>query len=406
MELRKYDKLLLFLFTITPIIDIVNGIVLNNNSLSNIPIGQISRIIIILILFSILIKERYFLEDKKNAIILMLGAFILIMGVQFFQHKQIIGMIQETIVISKFLLIVIIVEVVSFLNTKKLFSSYIIDKSFYYMSIIVPITLIIPYIFNVGTNVYSNGGGYKGFYYANNDLSIVLIVLFIYCLHNAIFGEKRKKFIILTMLVLISNIMIGSKTNLLIPLPISIFYLIFAIKNKKIAIDNKLLIKTLIFIIIGFVICIFSFKEILYKTLERQIHFMKDLDFISFLLSNRNYYLNVALDELINSCNILSNIIFGSGFYFRQLEWGRGLLIEMDFFDTFFSYGALGVLVIYGYILKVFYIGCKKYSIKQLLYIIAFIAVFFFSFTAGHVLFSALSGTIFALICAKLKIGK
>lgn len=321
---------------------------------------------------------------------------------QFFYNRELYSFLKEAIIVSKFMLIVIIIETVSFLGKNKLISKNIIGNIFLGMSIIVPLTLIIPYIFNWGTNVYSNGGGYKGFYYANNDLSIVLITLFIYCLHNMIFN-KKKIFILLTLMTLISNIMIGSKTNLVMPIPIIIFYVAFAIKNNAINLNKK---KVSIFIFILFLVlitCSFVFEDILRKTIDRQIHFMNDLDLTSYLFSNRNYYLSVAWEKFIDSKNIIYNFIFGAGFYTRSLEWGRGLLIEMDFFDTFFSYGILGTSFIYGYLINIFYKGCKNYYFGQVLYIVSFLAIFLFSFSAGHVLYSAFSGTIFALVCAKLK---
>lgn len=402
MKLEKYDILLMILFISTPLIDIINGLLKITNHSTDISIGQISRIIIIIILLGILFKEKYFVKKKLNILIVFIIIFFVSLLFQFFYNRELYSFLKEAIIVSKFMLIVIIIETVSFLGKNKLISKNIIGNIFLGMSIIVPLTLIIPYIFNWGTNVYSNGGGYKGFYYANNDLSIVLITLFIYCLHNMIFN-KKKIFILLTLMTLISNIMIGSKTNLVMPIPIIIFYVAFAIKNNAINLNKK---KVSIFIFILFLVlitCSFVFEDILRKTIDRQIHFMNDLDLTSYLFSNRNYYLSVAWEKFIDSKNIIYNFIFGAGFYTRSLEWGRGLLIEMDFFDTFFSYGILGTSFIYGYLINIFYKGCKNYYFGQVLYIVSFLAIFLFSFSAGHVLYSAFSGTIFALVCAKLK---
>lgn len=64
MKLEKYDILLMILFISTPLIDIINGLLKITNHSTDISIGQISRIIIIIILLGILFKEKYFV--KKN----------------------------------------------------------------------------------------------------------------------------------------------------------------------------------------------------------------------------------------------------------------------------------------------------------------------------------------------------
>lgn len=108
-------------------------------------------------------------------------------------------------------------------------------------------------------------------------------------------------------------------------------------------------------------------------------------------------FLDVAFEAFTNIGNLATQLI-GFGFNARVETWGLGDLVEMDFFDVLFSLGILGLLVMLALLLFFLVKSCQKRSIYTALFLI----LICYGAFAGHVLFSALSSTLFGLVCGGL----
>lgn len=74
--------------------------------------------------------------------------------------------------------------------------------------------------------------------------------------------------------------------------------------------------------------------------------------------------------------------------------------MEMDFIDTFIWYGLGVTLLISFFYIFVFIKGIKNQEKRE--YLIIFILTLSFSIIAGHVLYSALAGGVFGIVCGNL----
>lgn len=394
---NKYDKVFYYLFIIIPIIDTLNGIMINYNI--NISIGQIYRVFIIFILISIITYEKEYI---------MLGILFILIGIttlsfiHFYYHLKLIGIISDLIGLLKlFSIFLIIVVYKRLVNVMKL-SSNIISKIFIKIIIILPLTIIIPYMFRVGLNVYSNGAGYKGFYFSNNELSIVLLASSIFSLNYAFKFNKFMNYIIFSLNIL-ALIMLGSKTSLVGLGVVGIIYL------KEVISRNNSLISLLIKVMfsISVVVILFNiFKDdimfIWSQALERQQFFLnKGSSGFTLLFSSRNIYLQNALSNLINSKYFIFKLLLGTGTFYRVNNSFEGKSIEMDFIDIFFSEGILVLIIIIFLLILIYKKRSKEKNIFN--YILVYIIFILFSMFAGHVMYSGLAANIFSLvICGML----
>ncbi|SHK16743.1 O-antigen ligase like membrane protein [Clostridium cavendishii DSM 21758] len=398
----NYEILFYILFVITPIIDSINGFLKFYNINTYVSVGQICRMAILGVLFLIFIANiKEVIKESYLPVIII--TYFIIMPVFYYMYNQNIGSVMaELVYTTKFIMIILIVEVYKILSKKNIFRHKILENIFWGIGVITVITFIIPFILGVGSNVYSNGAGFKAFYNANNDLSITLVVLFIYFLDIVL---KIKKFstrniinVILLIAITICNFLIASKTNLVIPIIVTVVYLARIVKNQDI---NKTKKKYIIISILSILVVIVAFlcmSDVVQKTFDRIIHFWNDLGFASFIFSERNMYLSKTWSQLVTAENFIVKFVFGVGFVFRANYWGRGQLIEMDFFDFVFSYGIVSLVLVYVYFIKIYIKSNNRLGNAKFKYTVQYICVLLFSTFAGHVMFSGLAGTIMGLV--------
>lgn len=399
-KISKRDyKILILLFSIIPIIDFINGTAIFLLELEDFSIGKIYRVITMILLIIITYKYSNKEEKRNHLIISIIIAIVILfyMLIFYFYNLSIRGLINDAVSISKLLLVFLIVYSMSFLYKKKLIKKNVIEKIFYYFSIVFPITMIIPYLLGIGYATYSNGFGYTGLYYANNDLSIVLLITVIFAF-DSLLKNKKIKDIILFVLNLISLLLVGSKAGIL-GLSIALFMYFFYYGKeifKNISIKRNIFI---LILLIGIILTLFIvFYPLFKEMLNRFIYFYKkEGNIYTALLSNRDRFLNSAINNLFMENGIIFKILFGVGFYYRK-AWGAGELIEMDLFDIFFSLGLISTILITSFIVRLIYLNIRKINKVNFKYLVCVIIEFLFSVIAGHVMFSAFAGSVFGLL--------
>lgn len=206
-----------------------------------------------------------------------------------------------------------------------------------------PLSIIIPYVLGLGYQSYATyGAGYSGFYGAGNELSIVLVCMYILSL-NLFLNEKKKIYLVTTCLNAFSAILTGSKTGMIV---LVVATIVLAVHEKA---PTEVLRSVLILAIcVGIVLVFFGgyVSEILQSNLQMIKNKSEQMDtsWVTFILSARNTKIIPNFKEaIIDSPEGLQNLIFGRGYY-RQVTLSgkttytaeRGL-IEMDWFDVFSS---------------------------------------------------------------------
>ncbi|MGG7213277.1 O-antigen ligase family protein [Clostridium nigeriense] len=402
-NINKYDyNILLWLFAAIPLVDFINGSIITMLNFGNeISIGKFYRIFTIILIVYIIVKYSNKLEKKRHIVGMFITGLIIIayLLIFFYYHRSFKGVIYDAVSISKLLLIFIIIYGMSFLYRKKLINIDIVNKIFNFYLVIFPFTMLVPYILGLGSPTYSSGLGYTGLYYANNDLSIVLLISTIYGL-NSVIIKRNVKTIILFILNLISLLLVGSKTGILGLLIALLAYFIFygkkVIKTKVISKKNIVIIAISFILLVGCILVLFY--PVFNKMMDRLIYFYnKEGNIFAALLSGREKFLSVAIKNLAREKFLAFKILFGVGFFYRN-NWGKGRLVEMDLMDIFFSLGVIVAIVIVYYIVKLLYEMIKNLNEKNFVFFVCISIVLLFSFIAGHVAFSALSGSILALM--------
>lgn len=416
---KIYIYMVYFSIGCMAVLDTINGFFLNQGT--EIYLGQLIRFTFLVVLILYLFTNF----TNKIELIVIISYFVsLIYYVFLFLfNSNIKDLIFDISEISKIYLILFLILTmrirfrIDFENTKKMYTNLLAMNSYLF-----PLMLIIPKILNLGEAVYSNGAGYKGLFYANNDLSIILIALFwinIIILTKNYKNENTGYFIkpirkidtlVRLFLILISCYLIGAKSVYAFAFAAILYFVLVNIFKLKIITLTKYLS---VFVVIVLLL-ISYFKELIISSLnlfiERQSYFfMTRVDegsiysLFVFLTTDRLLFVKDVLNSfylntLNNPLDIMMPIIgLGKSYYLNNYR-----LTEMDAVDFIFSYGLILFLVFWIVVFidfKKFLSIDNRYSVKKPVILIISI-ITFFSFTGGHVIFSAMAGSIFGLTAA------
>ena len=271
-NISKCDyNILLWLFAAIPLVDFFNGSIIAILNMENgFSLGKFYRIFTIIVMVYMVLKYSNKNEKKKNIITLLIIALIVTSYLLIFliYHRSFKGFIYDAVSISKLLLIIIIIYGMVFLCRKKLINIDIVNKIFDFYLVIFPVTMLVPYMLGIGSSTYSSGFGYTGLYYANNDLSIVLLISTIYGLNSAIIKRSIKNSI-LFILNLISLLLIGSKTGILGLCIALVAYFIFY--GRKIINTKSISKKNMIIIVASFILGVACILVLFYQTPDKII---------------------------------------------------------------------------------------------------------------------------------------
>lgn len=219
--------------------------------------------------------------------------------------------------------------------------------------------------------------GIKGFFYAGNELSVVLFCLFVY---KYLMG-KRKYSILLFYCAI--ALLIGTKTAVL---SILLYFILIILLNA----EKKSYFVGVIVVIFLVALVVFNLERIgNIGVVKEQLQMLRwkynvSNNFADALLSGRITFAKMMLSEMKEGRSIIS-ILFGHG--------GFPKAAEIDLFDTFFSYGIIIAFLITAFYIRILWDNRKN---KELF---IFNSIYFFlSLTAGHVWFNTTSILVFCII--------
>jgi hypothetical protein len=287
--------------------------------------------------------------------------------------------------ISNLFIMGLILENKELLDGKSIFS--VLNYSVFW----ILISFLLPYIFDVGNTIYAGGIGYKAFYFSQNELAAVIIILFYFVLYKITLNANFSTFVQLVGLI-ICMILLNSKSGL-ISLGIGITFICLRQLIKRGFRLNEFLV--LIFLVLIFAAQKNFFMEQLNKIFLRQnsLYSTYSNSWSETLFSGRTTYLSNAYNYLLNSNGSLFRFLFGNGFC-------SNVFIEMDFFDLFFYLGIFGLLFVIVFIKWVLKLSLYNFkSDNSFIRIIGFFIIIGYSIMAGHVLFTSFSGYYFILLC-------
>lgn len=269
--------------------------------------------------------------------------------------------------------------------------------------------LLVPYLLGVGNFNYENSqAGYKGFFFATNDVTFAFIILSFFSGWYLVsqFGKMHTLAKVSLGLLYSMNVfcflIIGTKTGLVFCCLLTVYVLVqlLFLMNEVTGLEKMVIIMMLLIVFLFF---LWHGQEFIEEKLAGVInrltffyyHYNRDL--VRLLTSSRSTYLKEATTLFFNNKSWLFAFFFGFGLEQRLLMFGRYGLVEMDFFDTFFSLGAVNLFIIS--VAFLFYNRLNRQR-KNNIFGHLFLISLTYSFFVGHVLYSALSSTLFGLICS------
>lgn len=401
---RVKTNIFLALLVIFPLVDTFNGMFITYGY--NIPLGTIYRVCLILyIVYGILSSE---IGKMRRSILLLILPFLLMIICiiqSFFFNTSFSLLVKEFSYVVRFSLCLIIPIFA------KQFEGYFSIKKLIIITLLIDLFLIgglvIPYALGIGNSTYDGTAGFKGFYFATNDIAYALLIMLF--LTGWLLGRQNKHIwssfvlVILYIVNMYCLVLLGTKSGLVAGTIYScylIFYFLQYYKSRTLY--GQFFIFEFLLIMLYFILT--KGKEFLLESLSSIIarfSYFRTLyqdDWLRLLLSSRNVYLKDAMSNYMQMPKNYYLFFFGSGFENRWNWYGRkGGLIEMDFFDMFFSYGIIGIVIL-AFVLVYFFklMNCQPKN-KFCIFLLVFTIIY--SFLVGHVFFSALSATVVGFIC-------
>ena len=378
MRITAKDYVLLSLF-ITPVIDLLNGLV--GNAL---PIGIIFRSIIVIANIYLCSKHISSINKKNFYTMCFTIAYMVIQG------------LFVALVSKNFNLIITInysMKVLLFLSELCLILTYLgrntihnsdIEKFWKFSCWFVPISLIVCKILNLKNYINDS---MAGLYSSVNAMSVVLIIHFVL---SMLYAQKERRYWITALLSIVSSLLLGTKSPLVYMIFILILIIIFNSKNKL----RTIIVITSCFII-AYHILQKHFGDNIEAILTYQNYYIAQIsnrnDLLGYLLSGRNLMLKKVWDSFRKNSIELLAITFGVGI--SNISSG----IEMDFFELLFSNGIFISCYLFSLPIRSFFIKINNKMINTFLNIALF-CVITFSFLGGHSFTEAISATYISIL--------
>lgn len=368
-------SLLLVLFLIMPIVDSLSGLFHEQY-----PIGQIYRLVLFAIMFFLLLKISQ--RDFLNVFLAFCAFFIC----------QILisdGYVEKSIqdVVKLFTPIVSITLFFKMLENKRI-SLQEITNIFNKWSVMYPILILVPGLFGIGVNAYEGTIGWKGFFYATNEISFILSCLTMYQFWNLKNGIKFKN-LVLVLLNSITIFFMGTKTGYATIILFAGLFLFSAFRAKMG--NQKIKLLLLLLICVSAFPLVFDEMQGMVKDIIERWDYQRNVNSystIDFLFSHRLRRFDRAFEIFLN--DKVWYPIIGWGFGAELLGFPN---MEMDFFDVLFRTGVLGFVYIVGFYAKCVWNFGKTNFWKSMMLLWALAL----SLGAGHVIFYGQSGMMLAM---------
>lgn len=356
---NKFDKLILFLLILGPIIDVITFFQIDNNS-SFLSASIIFRSIIMIISFLYLFKIK---KERKFIFFFIIYVLLNIAYIIYSERLLIdgiygISVIFYYIILSHF-----------FINYD---NKYINDKLITYIYLLYLVLITIPRIFLDGIVFNSI-----------NDVSSILIGLFPIVLNYIIKNKNYGLGLIVFIGIISSTLILGTKVTFFGFLLIILCFVFKYIKDNYKKISRKKLLIIIGVLIVLIPICIYVFiNSYAFVRIMKNIKYFKaykfDYYFINKVIFSRRLEFLGSLFRTFISSPILT-IIFGIG----SMMLDNIKLVEMDIFDILFRIGILG-FVFYSYL----FIKLIKNNRLKGVYLFSFILFLGISLFSGHVFLS------------------
>lgn len=346
MSIKYIDKTIIFLLTYYLLIDSLNGFLLLGLGLDfKLSVIYKSIVLVLIILALINLNARFLIWGLTLFIALILGeATKIFLGLT--AGDQIFFVIQH--------IFKLLTPLMLFIYLKSL-----IKKNYKYIDNVKHIIKIncIVYLVNIllgllgfgfstyGGDVNESSIGVKGFFYAGNEISMLMVVFSAYFLGEA-YKKNKLHYLLGSIVWIVVGFAISTKTAMIATLMLVIFIPVIIERKALINFSSKKFYYFYSFLavfVVVFFMLLNSFMESNIYT--RLVYIYNKQGVWGILLSGRDEFLSDLLEMFFYN-NSVYNLMFGNGisFYAEKLKEST----ELDFPDIFLWHGIFGVLIVLG----------------------------------------------------------
>lgn len=379
-----WNRALYYVMVPLPLVDSLNGYLNNGGNEGGLSVGLVYRLLVIVVCLAASCSRRI----RRRT----LGIYCVIILVVMVPHMY--SLITSASFLSltiKTILPVICIETFLRSEDNRSDTRELIVRLLESWIILFPLTVLVPFSLGIGFQTYGEGAaGYKGFYYAQNDLCFVLVTMFFIASVRTL-----REFSFSGLLAILMNgaclLLLGMKSGYIL----MVLAILFCVLNNDMPLKNRIAIS--LAICLGCAFLIPAVSDNIGQIMQRWTYFSNSANsFSSFLSSGRIERIGIAAAGLNAEGSQPAWFIFGVGEGYAQYLAPFGL-VEMDPFDVFFQFGIVGAVLLLGYYGSFFMKKPdKRWGWLRLLLAVAFAM----SLLAGHVANSALSGMVLSVLCA------
>jgi len=390
-------SLIMIFFVLTPFIEMINSTILINTGGES-TLGKIYRMAYICILVYSLLVSKINMKHFVWLVAFLGVTIIPIIICCWVNDDEFITKLYNAI---KYLLPILTLMVLQQLHSKKMIGNGFSKRVFEIYSWVLPISYFVPLLLGMGYYQYGNGRGYKGLNYMINDINIVVAIITIY---SAKLLLRKRTFvnIIRFMLNIACLLYMQTKTSIVVAVAIIIFLFINLLRGRQ-AIQKFIIALVAFSVVISILYDMYEtqimvyFERLIYSYVTMTEQGYSFFEFFTTMRSSRLEDVSVLYN--LNNSQGLVNLLFG-------LPTQDFINSEMDFFDILFSFGVFSfvyMIIFYG---RYIVLAVKHYvilrSIDNLSALVEIGVILMFAAFGGHVLMSAYSGCVLALVCFEI----
>lgn len=383
---------LISLFYLAPIVDCLTGVLILGGIIPEGGAGSPSQLFrffltLLVLKFSTLSKKYFYFTLS------LLAYIIAIEAVSSIFHQSVYGLTIGMVYGSKVIFLVLIFTSLKIFINQGIIDVFEVIEYFKKCVVLTSVLLIVPFFLGIGYNTYAEGTfGFKGFFPSGNGLGIFMgsgLLFLIYAHRITVDRYSYHKIL----LALFGTAIIGSKTALLFVF-VGVMMLLIFVLNKK----ASLVIVSFAFVVFLYYLpMIIELFDLVFDVIV--FRYNKSDSLFSFIMSARDdYFISALNDYRIDGLYIL-RVAFGFGAYtsFRNPSNAYSTIdvLESDFADLFFMYGALTLLC---YIFALFYFCYLSIKKKELILGLIFMFISLHSLIAGHMAFNGMSGVLLPVL--------
>nr|PMK96686.1 hypothetical protein BCT87_09330 [Vibrio cyclitrophicus] len=265
----------------------------------------------------------------------------------------------------------------------------------YISFVLVSLNVLFGYL-GIGHPTYqSTGLGFKGFFRAGNELSALYIVLSTFIMYEFILAEKYFKSLLITIVVLIVSLSIGTKSSAIYGVAISVLLPLSLFKGKIFSIRYLPFISLFfVSVFIAFYYSIIIYVDVFFQKYE---YILSNQGLVGLIFSGRDLFAEEYVTYIGNDFYSMYYILGGGA---ALLEDVIGFnTIESDPFDIFALFGLLVLFLLLSFFSYIVFLPARLIELHYAIpvFFVNF-SLLLFSFIAGHVWTSGMLSIAWALL--------